>query len=88
MNYTTKLTLGQNAWRMHENKPVCQPVEAIRIEHILSEGGKITPESTQYGFRIYFGEEKKNIPPMKFKEWAIVPQDKCFATKEELLASL
>lgn len=84
--YSSKLKIGQDAWWMHENKPVCQPVEAVRIEVTLDENGKDVRETVGYGFRTYFGD--RNNASRKFKEWVRVSQSQCFPTKEELLASL
>lgn len=84
MTYTSKLKVGQDAWRMQNNKPVCQPVESVHVEITLSENAKDVRENVRYGFRIY----DESGGTRRFLDWVLYLENQCFATKAELLASL
>lgn len=78
--YTTKLKCGQTAWFMKDNKVVSLPVGKVDVSEVSYEKNTCYTTIT-YGFRIY---DDRGC----FKEWEKRDEPYCFASKEELLASL
>lgn len=70
--YQSKLEEGQLAWLLRENKVVSMPVGSVHIKAVANEEGKPSHITVTYSFRIY----------------GVYKDSECFATKEELLASL
>lgn len=79
--YQSKLDPGQTAWFLLENKVVSAPVGSVTVKAVANEDNTLSHETVTYGFRLYVNSKE-------FKEWLDRPQSECFATKEELLASL
>jgi hypothetical protein len=80
--YQSKLEAGQLAWFIRENKVVSMPVGAVRIRDVVhNEEGEPAHTSITYSFRIYGARNE-------FKDWEEHKEYECFATKQELLASL
>jgi hypothetical protein len=79
--YQSKLEAGQLAWFIRENKVVSMPVGVVHIKAMSDEEGKPSHTSITYSFRIYGARNE-------FKDWEEHKEYECFATKEELLASL
>lgn len=79
--YQSKLEAGQLAWLLRENKVVSMPVGSVHIKAVANEEGKPSHITVTYSFRIYGVRND-------FKEWEEYKDSECFATKEELLASL
>lgn len=78
--YTSKLERGQLAWFLRENTVVSMPVGSVTIKSVEGVDGP-SSETIVYGFRIYTAGHK-------FEKWEEHYQSKCFASKDELLASL
>lgn len=79
--YQSKLAAGQGAWFMRDNKAVCMPVGKVTVTELADEESNLVHLSVVYAFRIY-------EPLRVFQCWEDLHHSKCFASKEELLASL
>lgn len=79
--YQSKLKRGQTAWFLRENKVVSLPVGQVVIRSVANDDGEPVFESITYCFRIYNSDKT-------FKDWEDRPELDCFASKEDLLASL
>ncbi len=79
--YQSKLDPGQIAWFLRDNKVVSAPVGSVTIKAVANTDGTLSHETVTYGFRVYDASHS-------FKDWEELFQSCCFATKEELLASL
>lgn len=77
--FESKLSTAQEAWFIHDNRVTSMPVGSIRIQETIDPDLSRTHTTTDYGFRI---RKARDV------EWLHWPEAKCFATKEELLASL
>ena len=80
--YTSKLAAGQTAWFLRDNKVVSEPVGYVTIKSVVDDLGNPQSLQVSYGFRTYFGNTGN------FNKWEELTESLCFATKEELLASL
>jgi|LakMenEpi03Aug12_release.lakeMendotaPanAssembly.Ray.scaffolds.fasta_scaffold4400325_1 hypothetical protein len=81
--YQSKLAAGQTAWLIRGNEVVSMPIGLVTVKSLAVEEttGTVINTEVVYSFRIY-GADKR------FREWAMYPENKCFATKRELLDSL
>ena len=81
--YQSKLEPGQTAWLMRKNKIASMRVGGVTIKSVTDdEDEKHLHQTVNYGFRIYDTSKKLNY------EWEEYPESLCFASKEELIASL
>jgi len=80
--YQSKLACGQTAWMIRENKVTFLPVGSVTIKTISEDDGFQPRQKVIYGFRIH------DTSGTRFVEWEEHEESECFATKEELLASL
>lgn len=83
--YETKLSAGQMAWFMQDNKAMCLPVGSVKVKEVLDDETPRSRVEISYGVRVY---ENDSSGHPKFKEWKDIADAKAFASKEELLASL
>ena len=83
--YETKLSAGQMAWFMQDNKVMCLPVGSVKVKEVLDDETQRCRREIEYGVRIY---EKDSAGHPQFKEWKSIGDAKAFASKEELLAAL
>lgn len=79
--YQSKLAPGQTAWFMQNNKVVSKPVGTVTIRSVVDEKGNPSHETIDYSFRAYKATSD-------FEPWDTLSEKVCFASKEELLASL
>lgn len=86
MQINTKLSCGQIAWFIHKNEVVSRRVESITVKVVSSSLIDKEPPmiSIQYGFREWDVTARGNT----FKAWLELYENKVFASKGELLASL
>lgn len=83
--YETKLSAGQMAWFMQDNKVMCLPIGSVKVKEVWDDDTQRCRLEIEYGVRIY---EKDSTGHPQCKEWKEIADSKAFAAKEELLATL
>ncbi len=83
--YTTKFDPGQTVWFMKDNKAVSGVIGRVEILEVkLPQCEWANGNSVRYGFH----NECKIENPIYGPNFEMMPESECFATKQELLASL
>lgn len=84
MTYQSKLSVGDIAFFIYDNK-----VQSVRVQSVKIVSIDNYPVQIEYGFRIYSGiNQFIKTNGSEFKDWLNLNERLVFTTKEELLASL
>lgn len=89
MTISTKFSIGDEVWFIHDSKAVKQKVYSIRLSGIeqSTDGTSTESEEDFYGVFYKFDYETPHfmtMEPRRIKK----REDVCFATREELIQSL